>query len=141
MFLDSISIPVSVVHVALCLFYVQAGLLLLGYVFLRRLRDLNGSVAAEAAGRTAMIRSLERALAGLEQRLAEFELGASQRRTKRAGRRRVNGLRRKRALDILAQGRCAVEAAAAAGLRIAEVRLLDKLRPTAADRAAAGRSP
>jgi len=134
------SIPFSLIEVALCVLYIQAGFILLGYLVLRRLREINGTVAAEAVGRAALAQSLERTLARLAARLEEFEAAGAGRRGKRA-KRRVTGLRRKRALDLLAQGRCAVEAAAAAGLRVAEVRILDKLRSPTADGASVGSSP
>jgi|GEM_PF-3468099 len=143
MSLEALQLPmleIPAVQVALSVIYAQVGLLLLGYLFYRRLRELRGSVAAEQAGRTSMTRNFERTIARLEERLEQFESEAAVRRGKRAA-RRVSGLRRKRAMALLAEGRDAVEAAASAGLRLAEVRLLSKLRSNGEENAAAVRAP
>ena len=123
----------------LSVLYAQLGVLLLGYCFYRRVRDLRGSLAAESAGRTALSHNLDSALARFERRLADFEQTLAARR---AGKRRnrIGGLKRRRALALLAEGRGILETASEANLGPAEVRLLRSLSPNPPN-AQAARSP
>lgn len=65
--------------------YVQAGLLLLGFFFYRRVAVLRGSLAVEEASRRAVVQRLEETVADYERRIARLERGAGQAQPSRTG--------------------------------------------------------
>ncbi len=113
-------------YTVITVLYAQIGFFVLASLVYRRIAALRGAVAASQSGRESLARNLDAALADLERRLASSEQELGQRRAKRAV-RRISGLRRRRALEMLQAGKGVADVAQELDLRPPEASFLARL--------------